>query len=321
MDEIVSRLVIRRARSADRESLIALISDSFQQEFELSYATPRSMRSYLASASLTFSPSVAWLSRLLGELAEFWVAELDREIVGVYHLSGSNPYAISSVAVRADLRGHGVGRAIMRHAFDRAAHLGSRQVVLEVLAHNAPAVRLYQSLGMSIYDTRPSYTKTLTAEDEQAPREPELRLRGYIRYSRQLWQRAFEASMPPEAHVFEKLYRAEYVSSVLIRQLEISLLEYGTLRSIAMVNDVPVGFACIRRYEMRGLVEVLPPVLMSDAQPYHLAVLRSCTAVAAREGATHARVYLPWYARDEGFKLGRMGYTPGQEWLYMYKNL
>ncbi|HVW92675.1 MAG TPA: GNAT family N-acetyltransferase [Devosia sp.] len=52
-----------------------------------------------------------------------------------------------NVVVRPDRRGQGLGRAVMQAALNWTYEAGARQAALQVLADNAPAVRLYRSLG------------------------------------------------------------------------------------------------------------------------------------------------------------------------------
>ncbi|MER5472327.1 GNAT family N-acetyltransferase [Streptomyces sp. NPDC002685] len=54
---------------------------------------------------------------------------------------------VYDVGVRADRRGHGHGRTLMRLAEAQAAAAGSNRIGLNVFAGNTPAERLYESLG------------------------------------------------------------------------------------------------------------------------------------------------------------------------------
>ncbi|MFD8964715.1 GNAT family N-acetyltransferase [Streptomyces sp. NPDC059568] len=54
---------------------------------------------------------------------------------------------VYDVAVQADLRGKGYGRALMLHAERIALEAGSELLGLHVFAGNTPAIRLYESLG------------------------------------------------------------------------------------------------------------------------------------------------------------------------------
>jgi FkbM family methyltransferase len=66
----------------------------------------------------------------------------------------SEGYAVPSlgIAVHPDARGRGVARAVMHHLHAEAARRGAPRVRLKVYPDNAPALRLYQSLGYQFPD-------------------------------------------------------------------------------------------------------------------------------------------------------------------------
>ena len=64
---------------------------------------------------------------------------------------------INNVALRPDLRGRGLGTALMRHVFAEAQRLGARRATLEVRASNVGARRLYERLGFRVSGTRRNY--------------------------------------------------------------------------------------------------------------------------------------------------------------------
>jgi ribosomal protein S18 acetylase RimI-like enzyme len=51
------------------------------------------------------------------------------------------------IAVTAEHRGRGVGRALMEAAEDRAAREGIELMTLDAFSENRPAIELYQSMG------------------------------------------------------------------------------------------------------------------------------------------------------------------------------
>ena len=89
-------------------------------------------------------------------MSTIWDDDLDASLVA---LAGGDPIGICKLATRADRgwvagigiapahRGRGVGEALMRGVLDVGRERALREVWLEVLVQNEPALRLYEKLG------------------------------------------------------------------------------------------------------------------------------------------------------------------------------
>jgi ribosomal-protein-alanine N-acetyltransferase len=64
---------------------------------------------------------------------------------------------ITNLAVRPEHRRLGLARGLAEHCFSQAKGLGCLRATLEVRPSNAPALRLYESLGFSAVALRPRY--------------------------------------------------------------------------------------------------------------------------------------------------------------------
>jgi ribosomal protein S18 acetylase RimI-like enzyme len=62
---------------------------------------------------------------------------------------GSEEWYVSNVAVRPELRGQGIGRALLMNAEERARRCGATAIALDVETDNPSAARLYRELGYS----------------------------------------------------------------------------------------------------------------------------------------------------------------------------
>jgi ribosomal protein S18 acetylase RimI-like enzyme len=83
-----------------------------------------------------------------------FVAEIDGEYAGHLWLGTQNDFFtrrpdpwIYDLSVAPEFRGRGVARALHDHAIQWLKERGSKLVGLQVMAHNAAAARLYESLG------------------------------------------------------------------------------------------------------------------------------------------------------------------------------
>lgn len=92
------------------------------------------------------SDRVAFVAEADGSMVGFLVA---RDIVGEWELE--------NVAVANDARRQGIGTALLRHLFDRAARAGSAGVFLEVRESNLEARKLYEGQGFQLVGRRNRY--------------------------------------------------------------------------------------------------------------------------------------------------------------------
>ena len=78
----------------------------------------------------------------------FWVARLDRSVVGTV-MAGYDGHRgwIYALAVLPDQRGNGIGSRLLRHAEARLAELGCIKVNLQIVAGNEAAVTFYERHG------------------------------------------------------------------------------------------------------------------------------------------------------------------------------
>lgn len=88
---------------------------------------------------------------------QLFVAVRDDEIVGTFQTTlitsltgkGSSNLTIEAVHSRSDMRGQGIGEAMISHAIEQARACGARLVQLMSNANRAGAHRFYSRLGFS----------------------------------------------------------------------------------------------------------------------------------------------------------------------------
>ena len=64
---------------------------------------------------------------------------------------------INNLAIRREYQGQGLGTALLKETLQAGAGRGAERATLEVRRSNAPARRLYESLGFEVAATRPNY--------------------------------------------------------------------------------------------------------------------------------------------------------------------
>lgn len=88
----------------------------------------------------------------------FLVAELDGEIAGYCGCYQSLEEAeITNIAVRRQLRGHGIGRRLLTELMRLGKEQGAFAYTLEVRVSNQAAIHLYESLGFVSFGIRKNF--------------------------------------------------------------------------------------------------------------------------------------------------------------------
>lgn len=126
------------------------------------------------------------------------VALVDGEPAGICKLAIRGDRAwIGGVGVSAPHRGKGIGEALMRAAIDEARARRLRELWLEVLTPNEPAIRLYEKLGFETVRELEVWTlEELVFQEHKVRPVPLEQAQARIardRIEREPWQRADES--------------------------------------------------------------------------------------------------------------------------------
>lgn len=127
-------------------------------------ATPADLDAIMLIENRSF-PTDAWSAETMAaELAsphgQYLVDEQDGIVIGyggVRALQGSPDADIQTIALLAEHRGQGRGRALLRALLAAARERGAREIFLEVRADNPTAAGLYLAEGFEEIGRRPRY--------------------------------------------------------------------------------------------------------------------------------------------------------------------
>lgn len=76
-----------------------------------------------------------------------FLAEAEAIVVGEVTLAFREDRAALAMVIDAGHRGKGYGRALLLHAINNGRERGVKRIELAVYTHNAPALKLYRSVG------------------------------------------------------------------------------------------------------------------------------------------------------------------------------
>jgi ribosomal protein S18 acetylase RimI-like enzyme len=137
-------LSFRRAAPADLPEMVRLLADDFLGAQRELYSEP-----VLPGYAAAFTAIDADPNELL------LVADLDGAVAGLLQVSflrhltykGGLRAHIEGVRTRSDLRGRGIGKALMLHALEKAKERGCYMVQLTTDKRRPDAIRFYEALG------------------------------------------------------------------------------------------------------------------------------------------------------------------------------
>jgi len=123
--------------------------------------TPDDIEAVLAIEQAAFSdPWTAsmFIDELTAPVRSWLVAVDGSGVIGYAGVAAMPDEAhVMSLAVRADRRGEGIGRALLARLRTEAARLGAKSLTLEVREGNAAAIALYEAEGLSAVGMRKGY--------------------------------------------------------------------------------------------------------------------------------------------------------------------
>jgi ribosomal protein S18 acetylase RimI-like enzyme len=123
-------MYIRQFQPADADAVAALWSNVF------GYPQPRNAPANVIRDKMAVQPEL------------FFVATIDGNLVGTV-MGGYDGHRgwVYSLAVHADFRRRGIGKALMRHVEEQLTRRGCPKINLQVLASNVATVAFYTKLG------------------------------------------------------------------------------------------------------------------------------------------------------------------------------
>lgn len=133
---------IRRAREADAETLLANVNEIGAEGV------------YIHTERLenSLDQERAWIAAFDGRTSVLLVPEIDGRVVGQADVRRGQQVknahvAQLGIALRKEVRGLGLGKALMDASIDWARSIGIRKLCLTVFGTNRRAIALYQRVG------------------------------------------------------------------------------------------------------------------------------------------------------------------------------
>ena len=143
-DDASAGLIVRPAERGEVAAIVAMIAmDRIGGHGDTD--DPQALPDYLAAFDrISASPNdTLYVALRAGEVAGTFQTTLITTLLG----RGASLMRVAAVHTRPDLRGRGIGAAMMRHAIEAARSAGAASVQLTSNAGRADAHRFYERLG------------------------------------------------------------------------------------------------------------------------------------------------------------------------------
>jgi ribosomal protein S18 acetylase RimI-like enzyme len=213
-------LAVRRLRPGDGDQLADLLCTAFAEEFAGAGADRAAVQRQVRAAVAAQTPGIRQLLTALGARYAYFVATYGGRVVGSTAVGGGRLLVISSVAVHPAYRGLGIAQALLDRAHQFVQEQGRDRVVLDVLAHNTPALTLYDKLGYREYHRFRAYELPIVPSHIAAIAPAGYWLEPMTPARTAAFNAVERASLPPAYFEVTPTLRDRYIRSRLSQALE-----------------------------------------------------------------------------------------------------
>lgn len=210
-----------------------------------------------------------------------FIWEEEGQAVGLVNLSplglGNQTWVIGNVAVLPEHRRKGIAGKLIEATIELARQHRISNVVLEVIANNVPAVKLYENKGFEIYSKTVQLHRPAALEAVTLPDLPEgYRAEPYQVRDWELRYTLMKNITPVEVQRYEPIDRKKFYKSPPMRLFRSFVMTLAPMKTTSYLvyhqatDTVVARFACLQRRKTGGINEI-----EIDLDPQHAAALAS----------------------------------------------
>lgn len=202
----------------------------------------------------------------------FETDEAPKKIIGIIQTSAGNReqtrWHIDNIAVMPGYRGQGVAKKLLEYIFETYGSRGILTFTLEVDAHNAAALKLYESVGFHRYMTVCYHSLAPEALAQVTPEDgtPDF-LRPYKKTDVNALYDLYNAATPEHVRIVHKRRAADFKFRLF--DLITDNLKRYTIRCDRKFYVVPEGDRIVASVEIIAQYKDLPHVVRLMVHPAH----------------------------------------------------
>lgn len=306
----------------DLDNLYTLITEAFQYPENPKWSADAVETEGLKNAIQTFKRIwplfrlINWMSPAMRDALLGYIWEEDGKPVGLITVSRrgtTDSWIIGNIAVLPEYRRRGIARKLVQAALEFIRERGRNMVILDVIAENLPAYKLYESLGFTHYTSLIG----LDLKSEKIPSRPPIP-DGYVyeKIPMNEWQFSMEMAKrvkPEQVQVFEPIVKERYYippvlvffSAVLNKMRGVKIEDFA-LRNAKNNEVVALGFVTAQtRLGDKHNISMSLRVENADLVPFMLQfMLYRVKMHSANHGVQTSLWEWNYSALDEHYKAG-----------------
>jgi ribosomal protein S18 acetylase RimI-like enzyme len=189
------------------------------------------------------------------------------QAMGLVNLSpmglDNQTWVIGNVAVLPEHRRKGIARQLIQAALDLARQHQIKNVVLEVISHNLPAVKLYENKGFEIYTQLAQLNRDATLAAPSLPALPEdYRTETYSVHDWEARNTLMKNITPPKVQQYEPIGHKKFYKSLPMRLFRSFVQTLAPAKSTSHLvrhlatNAVVAYFGCYQRKKAGGVNQI-----------------------------------------------------------------
>jgi ribosomal protein S18 acetylase RimI-like enzyme len=280
--------MIRDLRKSDAPELLRFLRDYFPEEQAILGFRPEGFYQVVARVFRWDLRFVLALLRLFGrQVFRFFVVEEGGHVVATTLVSFPQKAGyVSSVAVDPAFRRKGFAKALLEAARTSTAAAGRTYIVLDVLANNAPARALYESIG---YRPLRENRIMVCEPGPAAPEPPAPGLRPFRRPDARALTEIARRAMPAEVTEVLPFHESYFRSGAVDRALASE-----SARWVVDVGRGPEAYIEATRSPAMDAANVSPPIVSETADPGAVAAMvRTAVAWCSARHASRVVTQVP----------------------------
>lgn len=322
------RYNIHALRKEDISGLMDLMSVAFAEDFAVLGMDREKMATQIRRMFFLGGVPAQLMQTLAGICLKFLLAEDSSEeggkgkIIGSIGLSGQRSLTVIAVSTHPDYRRRGIAKVLLQAILEEAKKLRRDRVTLDVLAHNTPAIKLYESMGFKTFYRYFGYGIYLPFDREAFARRLQAHDAAFVRdlhvHDLEYFSQIERASLPDEYFEVMPSLRSSYAEGFFARTF-FSLVGIRSKSIVLTLDKKVIGFFTAEDNRALEAGEIGTPLISDEYLEYLPLALQDCLEFLEKRGKKRAGLRIPAHRAELVSLIENLGFQRVYSFLRMVK--